>query len=59
MSEDYHELKAQFDAIKAKNKTKVRNAILEDCATKIEGLGIMRKMWTAAEMAAYVRKLKE
>lgn len=59
MSEDYHVLKAQFDASRAKKKTKVRNDILDECATKIEGLGVMRKMWTAAEMADYVRKLKE
>lgn len=55
----YNEMRAEFDAVKAKRYAKIRDAILEECATSIEKLGVMRKMWTPAEMATFVRSMKD
>lgn len=59
MSESYEVLQAQFDAVKAKQDRKARNAVIDEIATHWDGLSVLRKMWSGSEVAEAIRAMKD
>jgi hypothetical protein len=51
-------VKARDGELKARNDARARDLVLEEIAAHWDGLGVMRKMWSAAQVAESIRGMK-